>query len=283
LDGQFCSSCGQNQKGFNRFFFSLVSEAYEDVFATDSRAWQTLVSLLLRPGFLTKEYFQGRRARYVQPLRLYFITSLLFFTILSLENALTKDEIEVHPDATEMHAETEQTDEKISDGVELDFLNEEELEALKTKIEQQVKKFRAILENDPGRIGDWILDVAPTLMFCLLPVLALLIKIVYITSGRYYTEHLVLAVHNHCFIYITMVITGFLDLAPDHFIVEYAINLLQISIGLWIPVYLLLSLRTTYGGGWLISTFKFFIILISYSFLFLLMILITGLIGFMTL
>jgi len=89
LKGQFCHQCGQNQKGFDRFFLSLVSEAFEDLISHDSRAIRTLFALLLRPGFLTLQYFKGRRAHYVQPLRLYFITSLVCFFAISLQNTLS--------------------------------------------------------------------------------------------------------------------------------------------------------------------------------------------------
>jgi hypothetical protein len=86
LHGQFCSECGQNQKGIDRFLLTLVNEAFEDLFRWNSRAWRTLFGLMFKPGFLSKEYFKGRRARYVQPIRLYFITSIVFFVVLSVVN-----------------------------------------------------------------------------------------------------------------------------------------------------------------------------------------------------
>jgi len=47
----------------------------------DSRLWRTVWPLLARPGFLTREYFAGHRARYLQPFRLYLIMSVLFFVL----------------------------------------------------------------------------------------------------------------------------------------------------------------------------------------------------------
>ena len=46
---------------------------------TDSRLWRTLAALLLRPGYLTREFLAGRRARYLPPVRLYLVISLVFF------------------------------------------------------------------------------------------------------------------------------------------------------------------------------------------------------------
>jgi len=47
----------------------------------DSRLWQTLVPLMNRPGQLTHDYLQGRRARYMPPFRMYLVLSLLFFVV----------------------------------------------------------------------------------------------------------------------------------------------------------------------------------------------------------
>jgi len=280
LKGQFCGTCGQNQKGFDRFFFSLVSEAFEDIFATDSRAWKTIVALLLRPGFLTKEYFAGRRARYVQPLRLYFITSLLFFLVMSIESTFTDTQLIIDQDGNPVEIDESEEDYEFIDKVELGFLTEEENSEFASLLSTQLKKIRNIAKNEPARIVDWVIDIAPPLMFCLLPILALLFKIFYFTSGRFYTEHLVLAVHNHCFIYIAMLISGFFDYFPEGNIIWQSFKAI---VGLWLPIYLLISLMTTYGGSWIINTLKYLLIGISYSFFFCIAALIIGLVGLMTL
>ena len=52
--------------------------------ALDGRLWKTVGALLLRPGFLTREYFAGRRKRYIRPARLFLVASLLFFAALRI-------------------------------------------------------------------------------------------------------------------------------------------------------------------------------------------------------
>ncbi|MBD3647699.1 MAG: DUF3667 domain-containing protein, partial [Pseudomonadales bacterium] len=89
IEGPWCYQCGQNQKGINRFFLSLLNEAFDDVFSLNSRTVRTFGNLLFRPGFLTTEYYAGRRARYLPPVRLYLITSVVFFFYLSLQNTIT--------------------------------------------------------------------------------------------------------------------------------------------------------------------------------------------------
>ena len=282
LKGQFCSRCGQNQKGFDRFFLSLVRESFDDIFATDSRAAKTIVALLLRPGFLTREYFLGKRARYVQPLRLYFITSLAFFLLLSLVSMLNTDSIQLHMDDfdDEDKAVLEAVkEESASEGVhfEIDFLTEEQDKKLEAIFDTQIQKAKDIAENDPGRIIDIILDLAPPVVFCLLPLFAFLLKIVYINTDRYYTQHLVLAVHNHCFLYIVFMVDTFLDLFTGYLIVEA----IQTVLAIWIPVYLILSLRANYSEGWILTLLKGGILAFSYIILFFFASLIAMVVGLM--
>jgi hypothetical protein len=314
LRGQFCHQCGQNQKGFDRFFLSLVSEAFEDLISHDSRAIRTLFALLLRPGFLTLEYFKGRRAHYVQPLRLYFITSLVCFFAISLQNTLSpnliifdgaKDELVVgqnsdkpkHGAMPDSISEAEeqsdsaaqnQTDEPSAEtidfakefkfdpqseandtgndeglkleGLDFDFLTEEQNQSLATFYRAQLEKAKKLATEDPAELVEIALDSAPILVFCLLPIFALLLKLIYFKTGRYYTEHLVFAVHIHCFLYTINLIdlTGFL-------IGGAVAEAVDTIISFWIVIYLFLGLRNTYGQGWIKTAFKFLILTMSYT------------------
>ncbi len=61
--------------------WELVSDAFGDLFELDSRLWQTMIPLMARPGRLTHDYLQGRRARFMPPFRMYLVLSLLFFLV----------------------------------------------------------------------------------------------------------------------------------------------------------------------------------------------------------
>jgi hypothetical protein len=65
----------------------MFNEFLEDLFELDLRVLHTLPRFFFLPGRLTKEYVQGRRRRYVRPLRLYLFSSFLLFTVLALTNA----------------------------------------------------------------------------------------------------------------------------------------------------------------------------------------------------
>ena len=82
LQGEHCHACGQPIKGLVRHFSSVMGDFLDTVFNIDSRVLRTLGPLLARPGFLSLEYFAGRRVRYVTPMRLFlFLTLLAFFAI----------------------------------------------------------------------------------------------------------------------------------------------------------------------------------------------------------
>jgi len=79
LDGPFCGQCGQNSESTLKYFWSVVLHLLDDIFSFDSRASRTIWPLMVKPGFLTNEYIQGRRVHYVPPLRLYLFISIVFF------------------------------------------------------------------------------------------------------------------------------------------------------------------------------------------------------------
>ena len=82
LTGQYCGNCGQRARSRLISLWELVRDAFGDVFELDSRIWRTLGPLLFRPGQLTRDYLQGRRARFMPPFRTYLVLSVLFFVVL---------------------------------------------------------------------------------------------------------------------------------------------------------------------------------------------------------
>jgi hypothetical protein len=82
--GKYCSRCGQRLEHKIHSVLHFVREATEDLTHADSRLWSTILALLFKPGFLTREFLSGRRVRYLPPLRLYLVLSVLFFLVLGL-------------------------------------------------------------------------------------------------------------------------------------------------------------------------------------------------------
>jgi hypothetical protein len=81
--GEFCPTCGQRKTEILVSVRTIVLDALEDQFVLNRRLPRTLVNLFFRPGFLTVEHVHGRIARYVRPFKLYLVSSVIFFLLLS--------------------------------------------------------------------------------------------------------------------------------------------------------------------------------------------------------
>jgi len=84
LAGEYCHECGQSMHSVLKPMHHMTEEAVETLLHIDSRILRTLPALFLKPGFLTLEYFAGRRMRYIAPFRLMFVLCLLNFFVLHL-------------------------------------------------------------------------------------------------------------------------------------------------------------------------------------------------------
>lgn len=100
LSGEYCSACGQRHEPHIHTVVHFAGEAFESISHADSRLWRTLWYLFARPGFLTREFFAGRRAAYLPPFRLYLVLSVLVFLFHSagsddpaLERPVTKNPV----------------------------------------------------------------------------------------------------------------------------------------------------------------------------------------------
>src|SRR5262245_6264260 len=81
LDGPFCASCGQKAAPLNPSLGEFAHDLLHELAHFDGKIVQSVRLLLTRPGFLSREQFEGRRARYVSPIRLYLVFSLLYFAV----------------------------------------------------------------------------------------------------------------------------------------------------------------------------------------------------------
>ncbi len=324
LHGPFCHYCGQPDKNLVRFFPALVREMLEDFADFDSRFMRTLKPLLFRPGRLTRDYLDGRRFRYVPPLRLYIFSSLVLFFLVAvfagsslnlkwsvadddqpnislqldeegraeLEDAL-KDLDQVRPGLADQvgrqieqaaqEAEAEPDDEPaeidfdvngkpwdpVTNPVELSLMPDWVNRWINREIGESPQKGRAIEEN-PNLMFDKILDVLPGTMFVLLPLVALLLKIWYLFARRFYVEHLVFALHNHAFIFVTFIVIILLSV-----IVQWndpegsgtlttSVEWVKGVMLAWIPLYMLISLKRVYGQGWGLTVAKYLAVGMSY-------------------
>ena len=323
LQGPFCHYCGQPDKNLMRFFPALIREMLEDFMDFDSRFMRTIKPLVFKPGRLTRDYLDGRRFRYVPPMRLYIFSSLALFFLFAVfagsslnfkstvgsdspgiqihldegdEEEIresTKDLNDIHPGLGDQVAEhivnaaeeSESEADEIPNEVNFEFngkpwdpetnpftiplMPEFVTRWLNREIEESPQKGKAIEEN-PNLMVEQVLDVLPGTMFILLPLVALLFKFWYLFAKKYYVEHLIFALHNHAFIFVMLIVmflmsvfTGLLE--PDEpGTVTQASEVIKTVILIWIPIYLLISLKRVYRQGWALTLAKYSAIGFSY-------------------
>ena len=107
LTGRYCHACGQEYAEQHRSILHLAWESIEGMFHVDGRLWRTIPWLFFKPGRLSKEYFDGKRARHVPPFRTFLVSLLLF--ILAAEAVLhkvTHDLKEGHGGGTTINLQT---------------------------------------------------------------------------------------------------------------------------------------------------------------------------------
>ena len=77
--GKYCHNCGQENIVPKESVWHLVTHFFNDITHFAGKFFSTLKDLLFKPGFLSKEYIKGRRATYLNPVRMYLFTSFIFF------------------------------------------------------------------------------------------------------------------------------------------------------------------------------------------------------------
>ena len=141
---------------------------------------------------------------------------------------------------------------------------------------------QSMVTDAPGQ-AQFLSDELPRIMFVLLPIFALLLKLTFLFSGRYYSEHLVFAIHNHCFLYIATMLIQLLELMTASGYLATVAEWMVIILSTWIPIYLVMSLKIFYAQGLPTTIMKSLFLSASYFMLLSFAMTLTVIWGFFTL
>jgi quinoprotein glucose dehydrogenase len=213
LRGPFCAQCGQEALPLNPRLGDVVREFAHELLDMDGRVFRSVRKLFLAPGFLTREQFEGRRAPWLSPVRLYLIFSVAYFALMSFGGG------------TGMRVSVGPTDPDDLSGIQrLGFRTEHELRAAVT-----------------GAIATWM----PRVMFVLVPLFAALVHVARRRSGYTYPQHLLFALHAHAAWFGGAAVLALVGMAlPVIMDDEGGRGILVI---VW-AVYLVKAFRAAYGG-----------------------------------
>jgi len=151
--------------------------------------------------------------------------------------------------------------------LQIDWLPQSANQWLNAMVERGVGNLEQV-NQDPGRLIDAMFSLLPIVLFCMLPIFALLLKLFYVFSGRMYMEHFVVALHSHSFLFMALLIGLLLNwvsgLPPAGSFLEGVLSTIGRVATVWAPLYLLLMQRTVYGQGWAMTVAKYLVIGVLY-------------------
>lgn len=87
LTGPYCGQCGQKahvHRSLSGFFHDLL----HGVLHFEGKIWRTLPLLAWRPGELTRDYIDGRRASFISPIALFLFCVFLMFAVGTITGGL---------------------------------------------------------------------------------------------------------------------------------------------------------------------------------------------------
>lgn len=266
VHGRFCHHCGQENIEPKESAWHLVSHFFQDITHFDGKFFSTVKLLVIRPGFLSRQYILGRRASFLNPIRMYIFTSafffLLFFTFFSpgknsvsndftfnkktlkaiseMDSAqfadftreinLSENKRDVPMTRTEFKKYTEDVfnnfqvfptkyktkemyDSALRAGKDHGWFSRK----LTYKMISVNEKYKSNNSGAMVSMQDRILHSIPQMLFISLPLLALMLKLLYIRRKEfYYVSHGIFSIHLYIFTFITLLVTLCLGTINDY-------------------------------------------------------------------
>jgi hypothetical protein len=211
----------------------MIGDAWAELSGWDGRFVRT-VRTLVHPGALTLEVLEGRRARYVSPLRLYLAASLMFFLIGAVAPSMR----------------TSQSVDLPGGGRKIDLagpISPEDREEAQKQLERAPWWARAVIQpmlDNPEEQIQGFRATLPRALFVLLPVFAGIVALFF--RRRRFSQHLVFALHLHAAAFVVFSLAQPLNLTRNPSIVAAA-GILTLVL---LSGYALVAFRTVYRESW---------------------------------
>ncbi len=281
----YCPNCGQENHTHKVPLKHYMVELLEAVFHFDTKIFVTLRDLLFKPGEITNNYNQNKRARYVPPMRVYIFVSFVFFVLLSMSNSqlVTKPNVSSDNDSVKLEfnasigaaedtsgnyllkeiRNTNGEDEHLFD--EYFKVRKKEISWYNHNIYKNMVKRKAGIFHTEEFLHKLYKNIS-WLMFFLMPVFAFYLRLLYLRRKQYYSEHLIFSIHYHSVIFIVLTFWTLQSMLKWQ---------LGIYFFLLILAYLILSIRKVYLQSWIRTVIKSLVLLITYGLTIAFMLLIT--------
>lgn len=264
VENKFCPNCGQENTETRQSFHYLFTHFIEDLTHYDGSFWKTIKGLLFKPGYLTKTYLEGKRKKFVPPVKLYiFISFVTFFlptllpgpSLIKFNEKKDVEKQEVKTTKEEVNKESEKGLKEMNDEVEeelsgidlpnrpriknltqLDSIqkNSQKAEKLSDFEYSATKKIIKILKSK-NRAELWnkamesFVHTLPKVLFLYMPIFAFFLWLMHDKKKWYYFDSGVFTLHYFSFlllvITIGMLFNWIMDLIPYGSILSNLYNL----------------------------------------------------------
>jgi len=241
LGGPFCAACGQRSLPANPTVSELVRDAWQEMSGYDGRIVATFRGLM-HPGQLTRDYLQGRRAKYLPPVRLYLTVSLVYFLVAAAAPpvaARTSGEV-TGPGGLRIGVSQSRNGRAM-------VTKEDRAEILK-ELDSSPWFLRAMLKSlveDPDGFRARLFTIMPRVFFGMLPVFAAIVAWLY--RDRRFPAALVYALHIHAFAFLIFTFAEIAKFSGSQIVAA----VIGVSAAVVFAVYTHRSLQVVFGGSWL--------------------------------
>jgi hypothetical protein len=272
LTGPYCAQCGQHAHESARDMHALFHDAWHSATHIDGRFWQTLYTLLLRPGVLTREYFLEHRARFIPPVRVYLVLSVLFFSFGNLVPHAKISAIRELPQSAATpppktaHADDDDDDSGVESGFEtFDWSHCDAVHSSWPWLSGVIR--RGCVRNAPTRgqqLQNDFLSNIPKMMFVFVPLIAVVMLLLYWRPRRLYVEHVVFFLHNHAAMFLILLVETVLAAIVRATGVRHVGGWVVALTILYMIWYAYRAMRRYYGQGRWKTVFKFLVVGCAY-------------------
>lgn len=251
LHGHFCARCGQRAVPPHPTVRQLAGDALSEFTGWDGKFAGTIRTLFRQPGELTRQWLEGRRSRFISPVRLYLTASLMYFLVAASAPRGNVDAQTLPSDGAEVsRTEPRSRPDRVADAAARSLQGGEmtaaERDSALADIEKAPPLMRPLMRkaiDEPNAIREGMWTWMPRMLFLLIPMYAGILMLFY--RRRHYPEHLYFAIHLHAFVFIALLLSGLAKFAPAAVVSA----IVSPVVALWIVGYSVLAMRRVYGGS----------------------------------
>ena len=139
------------------------------------------------------------------------------------------------------------------------------------KFEPRLRDACRKIMADSQTFGRALYENIPKMMFIFLPLIAAVMFVLYLGSGRYYVEHLLFFVHYHAFFFLGGLAIVLLDRSSALLdgtafgnVLRFFEGALTFVLVIYVPYYLYRAMRRVYGQGRMVTLAKYSLLGIGY-------------------